>query len=371
MEIRRVDVFAVPLRHAGGPFVMSGGRVSEEQDSTVVRIETDDGVVGWGEACVISPDYAPGYGPATRAALELLGRAVLGCDPRQVEVVQARLQATARGLETAKSAIDIACWDALGRATGLRLSDLLGGTFQEEVPLYTGVGISDPERTRERCRAAIAAGYRQVQVKVGTTWREDVARVEVALAELGAADRVIVDANGGWAQADAIRILALLAGHDFTLEQPCASLAGCAAARSASGRALVLDESLFTLDDVLRAHAAGAVDAVRIKLTRFGGITPARRARDLAVSLGLQVTVEDSGGGDVVSAATTHLAASTPPALLLAGYLPSEMAAERFATGTPAAAGGCARVPDGPGLGIEVDEGALGAPTLRLERGAA
>ena len=82
---------------------------------------------------------------------------------------------------------------------------------------------------------------------------------------------------------------------------------------------------------------------------------------------GLPLTIEDSGGGDVVTAAVAHLAASIPPKLLLAGYLPSEMSAERIARGTPAAAGGRARLPDGPGLGIEVDDAALGDPVLTVE----
>jgi L-alanine-DL-glutamate epimerase-like enolase superfamily enzyme len=367
VRIARIDVYTVPYHHAAGPFVMSGGRVSTEQDSTVVRIETDDGLVGWGEACVISPDYAPGYGPSTRAVMPLLGEALLGCDPRRVEVVGARLQAAARGHETAKSALDMACWDILGHATGMRLCDLLGGAHQERVPLYVGVGIAAPDVMRERCRAVVAAGYGQVQVKIGTTCREDVERVAACLEELPGVDTVIVDANGYYPQADAIRLLGLLEGRPFTLEQPCATTAECAAARRASRRPTVLDESLFTLADVLAARDLDALDAVRLKLTRFGGLTAARRARDLALALGLQVTVEDSGGGDIVTAATVHMAASIPPRLLLAGYLPSEMTAERIATGTPAACDGHARVPEGPGLGIEVDEAALGAPVMRLE----
>ena len=85
------------------------------------------------------------------------------------------------------------------------------------------------------------------------------------------------------------------------------------------------------------------------------------------MTFGLPLTIEDSGGGDVVSAATAHLAASIPPKLLLAGYLPSEMAAERIASGTPVALDGRARLPQGPGLGIDVDEAALGEPVFTVE----
>ena len=181
------------------------------------------------------------------------------------------------------------------------------------------------------------------------------------------AEYVIADANGWWTQADAARVIAGVEHLDVMIEQPCASLDECARLRNASARPFVLDESLVQLDDIVKARAAGGIDAVRIKLSRFGGITPARRGRDLAVTLGLPVTVEDAGGGDLLSAATAHFAASTPPALLLAGFLPGSMAAERIATGTPEPNRGSASVPTAPGLGVQVNEEALGEHLLRVE----
>jgi cis-L-3-hydroxyproline dehydratase len=367
MQIRRVDVYAVRYHHASGPFVMSGGRVSTEQDGTVVRLETDDGLVGWGEQCVIAPSYAAGYAPTTRAALGLLAPALLGADPRRIDVAYARLDAATKGYRYAKSALDMACWDVLGRATGLPVADLLGGTYAEEFPLYTGIGIASPGEMRERCAAALESGYRRVQLKVGTGVREDVERIEACMEALGDAELVIADANAWWTQPEAARVIAAVEHFDLMIEQPCASLEECARLRSTTSRPFVLDESLTQLDDLVRARAAGAVDAVRLKLSRFGGITPVRRARDLAVSFGLPITVEDAGGGDVISAATAHLAASIPPRLLLGGYLPGEMTKERIATGTPEPENGRARVPTGPGLGIEVDERALGEHLLRVE----
>jgi L-alanine-DL-glutamate epimerase-like enolase superfamily enzyme len=367
MQIRRLDVYAMRYHHAAGPFVMSGGRVSTEQDGTIVRLETDDGVVGWGEQCVISPTYAAGYAPTTQAALGLLAPALLRVDPRRTDVAYARLDAATKGYRYAKAALDMACWDLFGRATGLPLADLLGGIQAEEFPLYTGIGIASPEEMRERCAAALAAGYRRVQLKVGTGVREDVERIEACMEALGGADLVIADANAWWTQAEAARVIAAVDHLDVMIEQPCASLDECARLRSTSRRPFVLDESLVQLDDLVKARAAGAVDAVRLKLSRFGGITPVRRARDLAASFGLPITVEDAGGGDLVSAATAHFAASIPPTLLLGGYLPGEMATERIASGTPEPESGVARVPTGPGLGVEVNEDALGEHLLRVE----
>ncbi|MEO9176599.1 MAG: mandelate racemase, partial [Gaiellales bacterium] len=131
IEITRIQVFAVRYTLVGGAFSMSGGRIASEQDSTVVRIETDDGLVGFGEQCVFSANFLPAHGGGARATLALLAPAVLGADPRQVDVVYARMDGAVKGHPYAKSALDIACWDVFGKATGLRVSDLLGGTFQE------------------------------------------------------------------------------------------------------------------------------------------------------------------------------------------------------------------------------------------------
>jgi cis-L-3-hydroxyproline dehydratase len=366
IEISRIQVFAVRYTLVGGAFTMSGGRVASEQDSTVVRIETDDGLVGFGEQCVFSANFLPAHGGGARATLALLAPAVLGADPRQVDVVYGRMDGAVKGHPYAKSALDMACWDVLGKATGMRVSDLLGGTFQEEIPLYWGIGVASPEVMRGKVEAALAAGYREIQLKVGTGWREDVERVEACLELLGDARRVIVDANGIWTQAEAVRAVAAMRELDVFIEQPCMTTEECAQVRLRSPRPFVLDETLTDVAALERAR--GSADAVRLKLSQFGGITPMRRARDLAAGWGLPMTIEDSGGGDIVTAAMTHLSASVPPRMLLNGFLAGEMVNERIAPGAPRAIDGIARVPEGTGLGITVDESVLGEPVLTFER---
>jgi cis-L-3-hydroxyproline dehydratase len=365
MRIARVSVHAVRYTLVGGTFTMSGGRVASEQDATVVRVETDDGLVGFGEQCVFSPNFLPSHGPGARATLGLLAPAVLGADPRQVDVVYSRMDGAVAGHPYAKAALDMACWDIFGKATGMRVSDLLGGTCREEIPLYWGIGVAAPEVMRGRVEAALALGYREIQLKVGTGWREDVERVEACLDLLSDATRVIVDANGIQSQAEAVRMVAALGDRELFFEQPCATTEECAQVRRRSRRPFILDESLVDLPSLERAR--GSADAVRLKLSRFGGITPMRRARDLAASWGLQMTIEDSGGGDIVTSAMTHLSASVPPRLLMNGFLAGEMVNERIAPGAPRAIDGCARLPSGPGLGVAVDESALGPALLISE----
>lgn len=365
--IRRVDVFGVRYTQRGS-FALSAGRGASEQDATFVRVETEGGIVGYGEQCVFTPSFLPGYAPSSRVALEPLARALVGLDACRVEVAAARMDSVLSGYRYAKSALDIALWDVFGKATGLRVADLLGGVRTEEVQLYSGVGIAPLDESVARCAELVAAGFRQAQVKVGTgSVREDVERIERLVDALAGVELVIVDANGYWPQGDAVRVVAALDGLDVLVEQPCASVVECARVRERTRRPVVLDEVLTGAREIADAHALGALDAVRLKLANVGGITPVRRARDAAVALGLPLTVEDSGGGDVVSTAALHVACSTDPRFLLGGYLPSDMVEERLAPEAPRAEGGVARLPAGPGLGLTVDEAALGEPLLRVE----
>jgi L-alanine-DL-glutamate epimerase-like enolase superfamily enzyme len=365
MKITRIDVFRFEYT-VRGDLTLSGGRTARSLDSTIVRVSTDEGLVGWGEECPFTPTYMVAFAEGARAAIREMGPALLGSDPRQVERVYARMDGALQGHAYAKAAVDMACWDLLGRSAGLPVSDLLGGTFQPEFPLYRVVSVASPERMHEQAQALLAQGYRRAQIKVGGgDWREDVRRVEACLDALGGAEVVIVDANAHWRQHEAAQVVAALDGTAVHVEQPCRALAACAAVRRRSRRPFILDESLTDLDALLQARAQDAMDAAMLKLSRFGGISRLRVARDLCQQWGLAMTIEDSAGGDIVSAAMAHLAASTRPEHLLNGSLINDYVTERLAD-APHGARGRGAVPAGPGLGIQVDEAALGAPLFTI-----
>jgi L-alanine-DL-glutamate epimerase-like enolase superfamily enzyme len=253
----------------------------------------------------------------------------------------------------------------LGKATGLPLRDLLGGGVRDKLPLYLGIGIDTPERMRAVCEGALAHGYRRIMLKVGTDVPTDIARIETCLGVLGDCERVIVDANGFWSQHDAVRVAAALDGRDIFFEQPCGTMEQCAAVRRRSRRPFVLDESIEGMDDILRARQTEAADAVMLKFSRFGGITPVRRAIDLSRQLGFAMTVEDSAGGDIVSAAMAQVGATIPDGSLMNGSLIGRMVEERHASDwSPLDGGGFGLLPPGPGLGITIDESRLGTPAL-------
>jgi L-alanine-DL-glutamate epimerase-like enolase superfamily enzyme len=368
VKIVRVDVWGFRYTLAEGPFVMSGGKVATEQDSTIVRLVTDDGLVGWGENCPITPNYVAAHGDGARAALRLMAPALIGLDPRQPELVYDALNAVLMGHQYAKSAVDIACWDVAARAAGLSVGMLIGGVRQQNLPVYMGVSLGEPERMRARCEELIDRGYRRLQVKLGGSTVEDARRVQTCgdVAEQAGLDMLIFDANAGWPVRDARVVANVVDQYVAHREQPCQTSEECALVHSAGRSPMILDESLSTVHDILRAVELRALDAARLKLTRFGGITPVRRARDLLTSLGILVSVEDAGGGDIATAATTQVAATIPPRLLLDAYLASELVSEKLAEGAPRRDGARVEVSTRPGLGVDVDVERLGTPAFSV-----
>ena len=309
MHVVRVTCFRQLQPFADGPYVLSGGRVDVGFDSLVVRVVTDTGVHGWGEMSPLGTMYDPAFADGAFAAAPLLAGALVGAP---VAAVARTLDRTLKGHPYAKSAFDMAAWDALGRAAGLPLHDLLGGADGDGTTLYRSVGRAEPDAMAERAREYRARGYRRLQVKVGGHPDADEAGLRAVLGAVPDAE-LYCDANGGWQTGEARRFLAATADLAYVLEQPCATLRENLLLRAHAARPMVLDESITTLADAVEAGIAG-IDGVTIKIARVGGVTAARTIRDAAVALGMMVTVEDTGGADIDTAAMAHLSISTPAA---------------------------------------------------------
>ncbi len=270
------------------------------------------------------------------------------------------MERTMKGHHYAKSAIDIACWDLFGRATAMPLSELLGGTHRSEIPVYAPISMASPEEMKEDCEKWKSRGYKRFQMKVGGDYETDLKRVELCLSVIDGAEKVIFDANGNWTQHDATQIVAALDGLRIYIEQPCPTMEESAKVKARSRHPFILDESLLTSGDILRGHELNAMDAVMLKISRFGGITPVKKARDLSMLLGFALTIEDSGGGDIITAAMAHLSASTPDRFFFNGFFTGSMVKERLTEWGCRISNGFGELPKGFGLGIEVDEGILG-----------
>ena len=202
--IERIDIFGYDLTYAHGEYVMSTGRVIDRLPSTVVRITTTSGIEGFGEACPLGSTYLPAFGEGARAALRELAPALLGVDASNLAAVNGRMDSTLRGHEYAKSAIDVACWDILGRATGQSVAMLLGGVLQERLPLYVAVPLGEPASMQAFVERERDEGIHRFQLKLGGDPELDRDRVAAVHAVTDASDAIIGDANGGWRRQDAI-----------------------------------------------------------------------------------------------------------------------------------------------------------------------
>jgi L-alanine-DL-glutamate epimerase-like enolase superfamily enzyme len=360
MNISKISVFQVDLPLHEGSYNWSGGKSVQVFDSTIVRIETDEGITGHGEVCPLGPVYLPAYAEGARAGIQVLAPALLGQDPTQLTKLNRHMDATLKGHPYVKSALDIACWDILGQATGQPVCNLLGGRYGDDFLLYRAISQEAPEAMAGKVAGYRAEGYRKFQLKVGGDPETDIERIRAVSAQLQRGDVLIADANTGWLMHQAARVVRAVRDIDVYIEQPCETFEECYSIRKMSDHPFVLDESIDGLPILLRANSLQAMDVVNIKISKFGGLTKARQARDLCVSLGIAMTIEDSWGGDIITAAISHLAHSTPAELLFSSTDFNSYVTVSIADDAPQRNNGRMAAPTTPGLGITPKTDALG-----------
>ena len=210
-------------------------------------------------------------------------------------------------------------------------------------------------------------GYTRFQLKVGGDPDTDIERIRAVAAEMRPGERLVADANTGWTMHEAARVVRAVRDVDVSIEQPCPSYDECLAVRRHTDHPFVLDESIDGIGALIRGHRDGAMDAINLKISKFGGLTPARQARDLAVSLGFAMTIEDSWGGDIVTAAIAHLAHSTPERFRFTSTDFNSYLTVSNAAGAPERRGGRMAAGDRPGLGVEPRMDVLGDPLLVIK----
>ncbi|MBL8865685.1 MAG: mandelate racemase/muconate lactonizing enzyme family protein [Planctomycetia bacterium] len=367
MKITRIRAYRVELPLREGSYKWSGGKSVTVFDSTILGIETDTGLVGWGEVCPLGPFYLPAYAAGVRAGLAELGPHLLGEDPTQIAKLNRRMDAALLGHPYVKSGIDMACWDLLGKATGMPVCHLLGGRYGDDVPLYRAISQESPEAMAGKVAGYRAEGYRRFQLKVGGDPDVDIARIRAVAAVLQPGDRLVADANTGWLQHEAMRVVRSVRDVDVCIEQPCKSYEECLAVRRNCDHPFVLDENVDSLEMLLRGHADGAMDAVNLKISKLGGLTKTKQVRDLCVQFGFAMTLEDSWGGDVVTAAIAHLAQSTPPEFIFSTTDFNSYVTVSTADGAPQRTNGRMSASTEPGLGIRPKMDVLGKPLVVVE----
>ncbi|NND20284.1 MAG: mandelate racemase/muconate lactonizing enzyme family protein [Silicimonas sp.] len=366
MKITAIRAYQVDLPLKEGRYSWSNGNFVEVFDSTVIEVETDAGLKGYGECCPLGSAYLPAYALGVRSGLAELAPQVIGLDPRDLGVLNRHMDAVLRGHPYVKAGIDVACWDILGQATGLPVYQLLGGKAQDDIHLYRAISQIEPEAMAANVAGYRDEGYTKFQLKVGADADSDIERIRLSADEMRPGDVLVADANTGWTMHEAARVVNAVRDVDVYIEQPCPTYEECLVTRRRTSLPFVLDEVITGVDSLTRGLADGAMDVINLKISKVGGLTKARLMRDICIGAGIPMTIEDTWGGDIVTATIAHLAQSTPAEFAFSATDFNSYGTVDIADGAPRRVDGRMRASDAPGLGITPLMDVLGDPVLSV-----
>lgn len=369
MKITRISLFQknLPLKD---PYWLSGGRLKfEVLDATFIKMETDAGVTGWGEGTPWGHTYVAAHGPGIRAGIETMASVILGQDPRQVELIEQAMDLCLPGHLYAKQPIDMACWDIMGKTFGLPIADLLGGKRNNGTPAASSVSSGEPDYMMDIINSYRDKGYVAHSAKVGgSDTDKDIERIRHIESNRRDNEIILYDVNRAWTRREASIVMNAVADLGVTFEQPGETLDDIAEIRKVTTSPISVDESLVTLQDATRIARDGLADVFGIKLNRVGGLTKARRMRDVAVAHGIQIFVMATGGSAMADIEAAHLAQSIPDAFCRACWSCQDMLTVDIAPNSGARCSeGFITIDNTPGLGIVPDESILGSPVAVYE----
>ena len=312
LKIKAIDLYAIhlPLRV---PFVISYHSY-QYMPSVIVKIETDEGIIGYGES--VADEHVTGetWEGIFHTLKNTLGPAVIGQSPMEMEKLHEIMNRTLYGAPTAKAAIDIACFDIIGKKLGQPVYQLIGGRYHDKFPITHVLSIAEPEQMAEEAAAMIVKGYDSFKMKVGTDIKKDVKRIEAVRKRIGNDPAIRVDVNQGWKNS-AATLAAIRSLRDLEidwLEQPVLAddIDGMALIRSKTDISLMVDEGLKGTREMREIIQKNAADKVNIKLMKCGGIYPAVKLVHQAEMAGIECQVGSMVESSVGSAAGFHVAFS-------------------------------------------------------------
>jgi len=311
------------------------------------------------------PAYAKGITPA----LTEIAPVIIGSDPVGPEALMTKVNKYLQGHPYVKSPLDIALWDITAKVANLPLYKLLGGQKQKDMPLYHSITCIAPDEMVKIAKEKQKEGITQFQVKLGVDndWRIDTERLIKIREVIDDGFLVYGDWNCGATPLDAIRTSRAVAHLDIMLEQPCVTLSECASVKQATGLPMKLDEGVYDTKTLLEGHEKGIMDVAALKLSKFGGVSAVRYARELCNYFGTKMCIEDTWGSDITTSALLHLGSSCEPSRLLNVCDLSGYVSPRLDKNGPTRKKGKISAPDGIGLGVEPDLDILGKPTVILD----
>ncbi|MBX5212119.1 mandelate racemase/muconate lactonizing enzyme family protein [Rhizobium sp. NZLR11] len=362
MKITGISLYGLELP-LETPQVLSRGRVFDRFHSTFVRIDTDEGISGWGEVCPWGSSYLPAFPGGVRTALMEMAPQLIGLDPTRPDVIVRFMDRILAGHIYAKAAVDFAIYDILGKATGRPIYELLGGKEENAVPRLASVHLGSFDEMNSEIERKRTAGFRNFSVKMGQGIESDIETIRAVMENRKSGELFIFDSNGGWSPHEATRVMNAVSNLDTTFEQPCLTYEECLDVRTRTRQPISLDECMVELKDFVRALSDRGCELVSIKLARVGGLTKARAIRDLCLSYDINLFMMCMAGTVVNDTVAAHFAQTIP-----ANRFCGAWSCQDYITVDPAPQLGARTKqgkmppPDLPGLGVEPDLELLGRP---------
>lgn len=331
-------------------------------DFVICRLVADDGTVGLGEAFVWLPETGVLPEQIVSVIHEALHKYVLGESPFEIEDINRRMDMNVARNEVAKGLLDMACYDLMGHLSGKPVSELMGGSQLDMIPLTALVPLTDIDYMVKLAEGFHDSGFRTLRVKLGNGLADDVQIMEEVRKALGDNVRLRVDYNQAYEPEEAVRAIKAIEGFAIDCaEQPVAAddYPGMAWVQKRVDTPLMAHEGCFSLTDIKALVELEAIRVVGINTERPGGISKALQAIEFAGDRGMGVVIHNQTLG-IASAAQLHLAAARHSSLGHDVELFGHVMFEEDLISEPIAyQGGTANLPGGPGLGVQLDEKAV------------
>ncbi|MEM2926383.1 MAG: enolase C-terminal domain-like protein [Candidatus Bathyarchaeia archaeon] len=359
MKIAKVEpyVFKVPLVKPFRTFLAE----VKAKDHLIVKIETEDGNTGLGEIGPL-PEFAGESGATCYSVTkELLAPAVLGQDPFNIERILARMDAAVKANHLAKSAMDFALHDLLGRILGIPVYKLLGGKYRERVPLCWAMGIRSPAEMAKEAEEAVAQGYKCLKAKIGLDPKMDIERLKAIRERVGDKIEIRADANQAYSPDTAITVIKKIEGMGLDLqyvEQPVPywDIDGMAKVAKAVDTPILADESIFSMYDAVTIIKRGAADIINLKVGKVGGLNVSRKIASFAEAAGIPCMVGSMLEIWIGTAAGAHFAVAMKNVTYECELIGPPMYTFDVVKEGYRYVEGFLEVPEKPGFGMELDE---------------
>ena len=365
----------------------SFGAVGEREDDVIVEIITDEGISGVGEAMTLGPLYSKESQGTVMAVLteHIVPRALLGEDPFNIDLIYNKMNGLVSEHSIAKTAVDVALHDIMGKALNVPVHKIIGGAYAEKLALHWALGMGTTEEMVADALKGVKAGFGTLKVKAGSDPRQDVAHIKAIREAVGPDIPVFVDFNQGYDVKTAIRVILQMQEYDIQrVEQPVhfRDLDGMAMVRRIVSVPIGACESVLTMYDVIQIIKKEAADFINFKLMRSGGFYPSKAIVQAATAAGIFCASSTQLGSGIEVAADAHFATATidlaPPPYCFHGItsglhrlfktVDSSGIDKDIVDGTPKIDNGFVFVPQGPGLGVTINQDHLNSYLTKGKR---